>query len=1538
MPSGWASPVDPVTLLELPAVALGRDGADDLDDTTDAPFLVASGASQPAVTGLHDGQTAISYVTTTAGVDTIRFFVLNPDGTQVTATAANPTVLASITATGDITKAPTIVGAGEGDIFLGWTETATDGSVTAKMAIYRITQGWGSPEIITLDVPADAKNVSFAVAGEDAISVVVTWQEADGDIVGQRYEYGGEVVSGVLQGVNIGNVFTVATGTTAGYTGAAGLLDGRIATVYGTTGTTTGADIGTHIFDTRDATEAVIGRNAGGARDFEVGTIFDDIIDTRDREDTIYGALGNDILIGGINDDSLYGGGGDDDLIGGTGNDVLEGNEGDDLLMGGYGRDIISGGAGIDTLSYRGEARAVQVDLNLGTVRSDANVNGVTLPDAATTINNAPAGLFTDAGLEDVLGQIVEVNHELEIFDFIVSNDIENIEGGFGNDSLLANGLNNAITGNAGDDVINGRGGIDVAIFAGNRADYTITALAGGGFRVVDNGSATRTLRDSTDAGDTVRNVEVFQFADRTYNPLNPADDAPLVAAPLTLLSPEDQQLTLTLSQLLAGATELNGQTLQVRNLVASSGALTGGTNGPWTFTPVTNDATKVVFSYQIHDGLLWVDQTLTLDLTPVNDAPVGAATGIFAAGIEDTAYTVTTAQLLKGFYDVDGDTLSVPTLTASNGATVTATATGFSITPAANYSGPLTLSYTVSDGAGGTIAATKTITLTPTNDIATGSIALAFSAATPGVFSITNAAIDIDGIATTTYAWETSLNGTTWTTIANATAATYAPTTTNFIRAKVTITDALGNPTVFTSGAGKMGTSGAETLAGSAQADLLVGLAGNDTLFGFSGDDVLYGGDGNDRLKGDAGIDTTIGGSGDDTHVIDSLLDVVIEDAAGGTSDTIETASVSVILSNYANVENVALTGLLALSVEGNGLSNTITGNAADNILSGGGGNDTINGGAGNDTLRGGAGNDTLGGGDGADELYGEADNDSLFGGAGDDVLYGGDGNDRLKGDAGIDTTIGGSGDDTHVIDSLLDVVIEDAAGGTSDTIETASVSVILSNYANVENAVLTGSLALSVEGNGLSNTITGNAADNILSGGGGNDTINGGAGNDILRGDAGIDTINGDAGDDTLRGGAGNDTLGGGDGADELYGEADNDSIFGGAGDDVLYGGDGNDRLKGDAGIDTTIGGSGDDTHVIDSLLDVVIEDAAGGTSDTIETASVSVILSNYANVENVALTGLLALSVEGNGLSNTITGNVADNILSGGGGNDTINGGAGNDTLRGGAGNDTLGGGDGADELYGEADNDSLFGGAGDDVLYGGDGNDRLKGDAGIDTTIGGSGDDTHVIDSLLDVVIEDAAGGTSDTIETASVSVILSNYANVENAVLTGSLALSVEGNGLSNTITGNAADNILSGGGGNDTINGGAGNDTITGGLGNDVINLGAGSDVVVFNGAIESTNSDVVNDFNVTNDTIQFSRSVFADLDLNEDGILDDENYFVSNTTGTSDLQFHSQLVYNALNGELLYDADGFGGSPGAVIAKFSTKPIISTEVLEFIA
>src|SRR6185369_13989536 len=85
-------------------------------------------------------------------------------------------------------------------------------------------------------------------------------------------------------------------------------------------------------------------------------------------------------------------------------------------------------------------------------------------------------------------------------------------------------------------------------------------------------------------------------------------------------------------------------------------------------------------------------------------------------AGTEDFAYVVSAANLLVGFSDIDGDTLSVSGLTASNG-TIGFDGVNYTITPTANFNGAVSLSYNVIDGHGGSVAASQGYSLAAVND-----------------------------------------------------------------------------------------------------------------------------------------------------------------------------------------------------------------------------------------------------------------------------------------------------------------------------------------------------------------------------------------------------------------------------------------------------------------------------------------------------------------------------------------------------------------------------------------------------------------------------------------------------------------------------------------------------------------------------------------------------------------------------------------------------------------------------------------------------
>ncbi len=226
---------------------------------------------------------------------------------------------------------------------------------------------------------------------------------------------------------------------------------------------------------------------------------------------------------------------------------------------------------------------------------------------------------------------------------------------------------------------------------------------------------------------------------------VTPVNDPP-VAVDDTATLAEDTTLTVpAASGLLANDTDVEGGPLSVVGFevggilygagttatIAGVGALTVNADGSYTFTPVANYNGPVpLVTYEVSDGNGGTDTALlTINVTPVNDAPVAADDT--NATPEDTTLN---GEVLGNDTDIDGDTLAVAQFTVAGDATVysagdTATIDGvgaltmnadgsYSFVPALNYNGPVpVITYTASDSHGGTDTATLTINVTPVND-----------------------------------------------------------------------------------------------------------------------------------------------------------------------------------------------------------------------------------------------------------------------------------------------------------------------------------------------------------------------------------------------------------------------------------------------------------------------------------------------------------------------------------------------------------------------------------------------------------------------------------------------------------------------------------------------------------------------------------------------------------------------------------------------------------------------------------------------------
>ncbi|MGQ3892910.1 cadherin-like domain-containing protein, partial [Legionella sp. CNM-4043-24] len=156
---------------------------------------------------------------------------------------------------------------------------------------------------------------------------------------------------------------------------------------------------------------------------------------------------------------------------------------------------------------------------------------------------------------------------------------------------------------------------------------------------------------------------------------ITPVNDAPTAgtAVVLTAIAEDSGARLITQAELLANASDVDaGSSLEALNLsiASGSGSLVDNLDGTWTYTPALNDESSVSFNFDISDGSASVASTASLDITPVNDAPVAGAAVVLTAIVEDSgARVITQAELLANASDVDaGSSLEALNLSIASG------------------------------------------------------------------------------------------------------------------------------------------------------------------------------------------------------------------------------------------------------------------------------------------------------------------------------------------------------------------------------------------------------------------------------------------------------------------------------------------------------------------------------------------------------------------------------------------------------------------------------------------------------------------------------------------------------------------------------------------------------------------------------------------------------------------------------------------------------------------------------------------------------
>ncbi|MCT7445314.1 cadherin-like domain-containing protein [Aliarcobacter cryaerophilus] len=317
-------------------------------------------------------------------------------------------------------------------------------------------------------------------------------------------------------------------------------------------------------------------------------------IDTGDGYDKIYieDSDGVDFDVADTNAEEIISGSGNDILRNSKNDNVtIYGMDGDDIIFASSGVDILDGGTGNDTLDYSNSNSGVNVNILTNTV-SGGYATGDTI------------------------------------------RNFENIVGTKYDDNLTGNNKDNIFYAGAGNNIINGMGGVDTVVFEGSLFDYYNGKDKK---NIVTNFDGSATVYSSLGVN-TLTNINKLQFDDYVVYIDGSKDNNPF-AYNDKINGVEDTKLIIDSNTLLDNDFDIEGDSLKivgVRN--AKNGTVSIDTNGQVTFVPYANynsstnnqfDKNSALykglagFEYIVEDNegnqrTAYVD----VDIKAVNDAP----------------------------------------------------------------------------------------------------------------------------------------------------------------------------------------------------------------------------------------------------------------------------------------------------------------------------------------------------------------------------------------------------------------------------------------------------------------------------------------------------------------------------------------------------------------------------------------------------------------------------------------------------------------------------------------------------------------------------------------------------------------------------------------------------------------------------------------------------------------------------------------------------------------------------------------------------
>jgi len=439
----------------------------------------------------------------------------------------------------------------------------------------------------------------------------------------------------------------------------------------------------------------------------------------------------------------------DDTLIGHAGENVISGRGGDDLIRGSDDEDKLYGGDGFDTVDYSASSFGITVDLRTG-------ADGKQWTDEADVLSGFEAVIGSDhddvltVGLEAstlhggdgsdlfVFASLLNIESVHTIQDFKVTDDT------IGLNSLIFSDVFEAVgEGEGGEEGegefgegefiegegVEGEGGADETSLSEDRFVANATGEAETADQRIIYNSTTGVLSYDGDGNGVVEALQIAQLDAGLdlntghFTSVAPSERAPVVLADTAVTVQADTITVVPLPIFRLGQSFLNYRMTDEYYAEGYGGNAFVSFPGSLHFNPQNDldhlraDETEVQFlSYLIEDDNFQTDTGyIEVTIEGVEDRPIGRDDAV--SGFEDTPLVI---MPLGNDYDPDGGTvLNIISVDRVDEGTLAIAEDKQSITftPNAEFSGELTINYTIEDDMGMQGSAQIAVTMDAVND-----------------------------------------------------------------------------------------------------------------------------------------------------------------------------------------------------------------------------------------------------------------------------------------------------------------------------------------------------------------------------------------------------------------------------------------------------------------------------------------------------------------------------------------------------------------------------------------------------------------------------------------------------------------------------------------------------------------------------------------------------------------------------------------------------------------------------------------------------